>query len=301
MSEGTMNTLSKPDIQLPTAFEPKGAKKRVAKADAVIAYAKQVQDWDLFDRAIAAKIDDWRQLEAWWTDNVSGRKDAGSKSNADRRSTVSLAKAEDLTGFSQQQIHRVRQALEDLERFVAKIRGNERRDLYVDPADNFRALGTGENDWHTPDDILDLARAVLGVIDLDPASSDKAQLSVQAKEYFTAEDSDLDKEWYGRVWLNPPYAAPLIRQFVSKLVNEYQSGRVSAAIMLTHNYTDAAWFHVAAPAAEAVCFLRRRVKFIDAFGKEASPTQGQVLFYFGEDEQRFIEVVQPHGLVMRHV
>ncbi len=148
--------------------------------------------------------------------------------------------------------------------------------------------GTGENDWHTPAEYLDAARDVLGAIDLDPASSEAAQRRVQAERYFTPEDDGLEHEWAGRVWLNPPYAQPLIAQFVSKLVAEYVAGRVSAAIMLTHNYTDTAWFHEAEAFAPAICFTRGRVRFIDANGGIAAPTQGQTFFYFGNDVAAFV-------------
>jgi hypothetical protein len=58
--------------------------------------------------------------------------------------------------------------------------------------------GTGDNEWHTPQRYLALAREVLGVIDLDPASSFIAQKTVQATKCFTG---GLTKEWQGRVWL----------------------------------------------------------------------------------------------------
>ena len=84
--------------------------------------------------------------------------------------------------------------------------------------------GTGENEWFTPPEFLELARTVLGVIDLDPASSDKAQEVVQAEQYFAKADDGLAKQWHGRVWLNPPYAQPFIAQFVAKLVAEIEAG-----------------------------------------------------------------------------
>ena len=77
-----------------------------------------------------------------------------------------------------------------------------------------------------------MARSVLGEIDLDPATHEKAQEIVKATQYFTKEDDGLKHDWHGRVWLNPPYAQPLIAQFVSKMCAERQAGRVTAAIML---------------------------------------------------------------------
>jgi phage N-6-adenine-methyltransferase len=157
--------------------------------------------------------------------------------------------------------------------------------------------GTGENEWFTPAEYIELARTVLGDIDLDPASSDEAQRIVQAAQYFTREDDGLEHEWHGRVWLNPPYAQPYIANFASKMVAELRAGRVDAAIMLTHNYTDTAWFHELVSEAAAICFTRGRVKFYS--GDEiAAPTQGQAFFYFGGDAQLFAERFKSIGFVM---
>ena len=158
--------------------------------------------------------------------------------------------------------------------------------------------GTGENEWFTPPEFLELARTVLGVIDLDPASSDKAQEVVQAEQYFAKADDGLAKQWHGRVWLNPPYAQPFIAQFVAKLVAEIEAGRTTAAILLTHNYTDTAWFHAAAARAAAICFTRGRVKFYEPDGAIAAPTQGQAFFYFGQNVSAFAAAFDGVGFVI---
>jgi phage N-6-adenine-methyltransferase len=156
--------------------------------------------------------------------------------------------------------------------------------------------GTGENEWYTPEKYILLARKVLGKIDLDPASSEKANKIVRANEFYSETDNGLTKQWNGKVWLNPPYAQPLIEKFVEKMVEERSSGRVTEAIMLTHNYTDTSWFHKACEIADAICFTRGRIKFVDADRNECgTPTQGQAFFYFGGDniesfKKTFIEV-----------
>lgn len=169
-------------------------------------------------------------------------------------------------------------------------------------ADNVRGtFGTGENEWYTPVDFIGAARDVLGEIDLDPASSDVAQVTVRAGNYFTVEDNGLAHEWQGRVWLNPPYAQPHIADFVAKMVEQRLLGNVTAAIMLTHNYTDTAWFQSAANVADAICFTRGRVKFTDANGAVAAPTQGQAFFYFGDGVERFAARFASVGFVVRPV
>ena len=159
-------------------------------------------------------------------------------------------------------------------------------------------FGTGENEWYTPDKYLTSARHVMGSIDLDPASSDTAQGNVRAGEYFSVDNDGLSQPWHGRVWLNPPYAQPLIAQFVSKVVSEWSAGHLVAAIMLTHNYTDTSWFHEAMTAASVVCFTRGRINFISLDGVVGNPTQGQAFFYFGADADAFYTEFSKYGFVV---
>lgn len=158
--------------------------------------------------------------------------------------------------------------------------------------------GTGDNEWYTPAEYIDRARRVLGGFDVDPASNEAAQGVVRAGTYFTAETNGLAQEWNGRVWLNPPYAQPLISQFMEKLRDEVQSGRCSDAIALTHNYTDTRWFQDTANLASAICFTRGRIRFYSPSGDVASPTQGQAFFYFGNNIDGFRAEFSEIGFVV---
>lgn len=163
---------------------------------------------------------------------------------------------------------------------------------------NHRAQGTGENEWYTPQEHIDAAYKVLGSIDLDPASSEIANQRVKAGRIFTIADDGLTKEWGGKVWMNPPYAQPHIANFIEKLASEYEAGRVTEAIALTHNYTDTQWFHRAALSCAAICFTRGRIGFLSPEGKRAAPTQGQAFFYYGSKVDQFIESFYRIGFVV---
>ena len=119
-----------------------------------------------------------------------------------------------------------------------------------------------KNEWYTPPQYISLARAVLGDIDTDPASSALAQETVKARQFFDKDQNGLRQPWYGRVWLNPPYSKELIGRFIGKLLGEWNSGRVESCIALTHNYTDAIWFQDAISAANVVCFTQGRIRFL---------------------------------------
>jgi ParB family chromosome partitioning protein len=159
---------------------------------------------------------------------------------------------------------------------------------------------TGNDEWFTETKYLQLARTVLGGIDLDPASHPVAQRCVRAKKFFTKADDGLAHEWRGTVWLNPPFSRPLITQFTDKLLEEYSAGRTTAALLLTNAFTSTRWFQKAGRAASAICFSNgRRLRFVDANGKEASPTQGQAFFYFGQRLQLFARTFSDIGFIVR--
>jgi ParB family chromosome partitioning protein len=142
---------------------------------------------------------------------------------------------------------------------------------------------SGENEWYTPAYILDAAREVMGGFDCDPASSSKANLLVRATRYYTEQTDGLrQKEWGARVWMNPPYAQPLIGQLIDALAGRVEDGRVKQACVLVNNATDTAWAQTLFGLAAAVCFFRGRVRFLDPDGKPSgAPLQGQMLVYIG--------------------
>lgn len=159
---------------------------------------------------------------------------------------------------------------------------------------------SGDNEWYTPAPYIEAARAIMGSIDLDPASSDVANTVVGASAYFTAQDDGLSQDWHGRIWMNPPYAQPLVSQFCAKLRDEYDAGNVTGAIVLVNNATETAWFQRIIGAASAVCFPLARVKFW-APDRVAAPLQGQAVVYLGNDPAAFIREFAAFGWCARVV
>ena len=160
----------------------------------------------------------------------------------------------------------------------------------MDSKSQFRTSFSGENEWYTPLVYIEAAREVMGAITLDPATSEYGQGRIKAEYYFTSEDDGLNQSWVGKVWLNPPYSNPLLSKFIDKAVIEYQSGNITEAIILTHNYTDTKWFHKAENACSLICFTLGRIRFDDKNGNLADPTQGSVFFYFGSRCNEFKKV-----------
>jgi phage N-6-adenine-methyltransferase len=157
------------------------------------------------------------------------------------------------------------------------------------------ANNSGEKQWFTPAAYIASAVAVMGGIDLDPASCAVANEVVGAEAFYTLEDDGLAQEWAGRVWLNPPYGRPLIDQFCAKLAEHYAQGEVSQACVLANNATETGWFHALAEVASALCFPRQRVKFWYPDRTTTSPLQGQAVIYLGEEVEPFRRTFVEHG------
>lgn len=238
-------------------------------------------------------------------DNVS-LEDAAEMMNVSRRTTVTARKV------AEEGQPEIKQAVE-----AGKLTVSAAKDLIALPAEEQKYVanlnkieirqevkkirgtqGTGQNEWYTPKEYIEAAREVLGVIDLDPASSEIANITVKAEKFYSIDDDGLLRQWEGRVWLNPPYSQPQIGQFIEKLTDELASKNVSEAILLTHNYTDTKWFHAAQNQCAAICFTKGRIGFLSPEGQKAAPTQGQAIFYFGNDVDKFSKRFKSFGFVM---
>jgi hypothetical protein len=148
------------------------------------------------------------------------------------------------------------------------------------------------NEHYTPKRYIEATRAVLGEIDLDPASCEEANRIVEAKKFFSVEDDGLEQEWGGRIFLNPPYGG-LAGKFIEKLCASYREGKVSAAIALVNAHcTDTTWFK---PLWDGcLCFTDHRINFVGD-GTRSGSTHGSVFIYFGPEQAKFIETFKEFG------
>lgn len=157
---------------------------------------------------------------------------------------------------------------------------------------------TGQFEWYTPPEYVDAARAVMGGIDCDPASSDVANEIVGADTYFTIDDDGLTQDWEGRVWMNPPYSRSLIKPFCLKLVDQYGDSVTEACVMV-NSATDTRWFHILLDDAAAVCLIKGRVSCLHEEGNpRRKPLQGQVVLYFGEKVDKFVSEFSQFGNIV---
>jgi hypothetical protein len=158
---------------------------------------------------------------------------------------------------------------------------------------------SGENEWYTPPELVEAARATMGSIDFDPASTSQANERVHAAVFCDAACDGLTQPWHGNVWLNPPYAQPLISQFASAAAEKFEAGEFAQACVLVNNATETSWFQRLLCAAAAICFVRSRVRFLDPQGMPGAPLQGQIVLYLGTRAEQFAAHVADFGPVWR--
>ena len=159
------------------------------------------------------------------------------------------------------------------------------------------AQNSGENEWYTPPQFIESARLVMGSIDTDPASNPIANATVKAARFFTKDEDGLKQKWEGNVWMNPPYAQPLMSQFAEAISEKFESGEIEQAIILVNNATETQWFQRMASVASAVCFPKSRVKFLDPNGKPGAPLQGQAIIYMGDNRRVFRDEFRKYGAI----
>ena len=170
------------------------------------------------------------------------------------------------------------------------------------------------NEWYTPARYIEAARAVMGRIDLDPASCEQANRVVQAQRYYTSQQNGLLQPWYGRIFLNPPYGTTgindhaghthtgqsRIKLFTQKLLQSYQDGTVSQAILLCRADPSAYWFsplwHY------PICFVGGNFYFDSPKGLGTAKHRfGTCFVYLGPGVHTFIDVFCQFGRVVRAV
>jgi phage N-6-adenine-methyltransferase len=144
---------------------------------------------------------------------------------------------------------------------------------------------------YTPQNIIDAVIECMGEIDLDPCSNSKDNPNVPAVNHYTKEDDGLDQEWFGRVYMNPPYGRE-ISQWVEKLCEEHKAGRVTEAIALVPSRTDTQWWTRLRD--YPVCFVIGRLQFLGMGGGDPAPFPSAV-FYLGEHIDKFFYVFEQFG------
>jgi hypothetical protein len=128
-------------------------------------------------------------------------------------------------------------------------------------------------EWLTPPSLV----KKLGVFDLDPCSPINAPF-LHAKNNFTTIDDGLTREWFGRVYLNPPYGRGM-ELWLEKLKNHGDGIALIFARTETKCFFEHIWND-----AHGVLFVKGRIRFYHVSGIQGgTPGAPSVFIAYGKE------------------
>jgi len=301
IKDSVIERLSKASEMLVEAKSMQEVKKIMDVAGAAKIYARRQQlGEEAVQHARSIELEAMRRLgellaETPKNKGINGTKLIGSKQEPVRDSTPTLSDLgvdKKISSLSQQLARMPKKEFEQV------------RDGVVSMSEALKIAhvshNSGENEWYTPAAYIEAARAVMGGIDTDPASCAQANATVKADKYYDSKADGLTKKWHGRVFMNPPYAQPLIANFAKAVAEKFSNKEITEAIVLVNNATETEWFNEMIKHASAVCFPNGRIRFVNKEGKPGgAPLQGQAVLYFGSKIQKFISEFKSFGWIGR--
>lgn len=144
----------------------------------------------------------------------------------------------------------------------------------------------GKEDWITPKYIIDS----LGEFDLDPCSS-LTQPYLIGKVNYNRNDNGLEKEWFGRVFLNPPYGNK-----TGLWLEELSKHNNGIALIFARTETKM-FFNCVWNNAEAILFLKGRITFVQPDGINGKFAAGapSCLIAYGKENSGYLETCKLEG------
>ena len=149
------------------------------------------------------------------------------------------------------------------------------------------------NEWYTPAYIFDALQITFDLDVAAPYCADK--LHVPARNYFY--QHGLEKEWFGLVWMNPPFGGRNgIVPWLDKFFNH------GNGIALTPDRTSTDWWQNAARRADRTIFIWGKVKFERPDGSVGkSPSNGTTLFAVGpQASEALMRAANTLGAIMQN-
>jgi phage N-6-adenine-methyltransferase len=119
------------------------------------------------------------------------------------------------------------------------------------------------DEWLTPPEIIQ----ALGEFDLDPCAPGVRPWDT-ARKHYTADDNGLIRQWFGRVWVNPPYGRKT-GKWLARLA-DHGNG---IALVFARTETTMFFDHVF-PKAKAIHFIEGRITFHNPDGTKGKYNGG---------------------------
>ena len=136
------------------------------------------------------------------------------------------------------------------------------------------------DEWLTPPEII----KSLGGFDLDPCSPIIRPWDT-AKNHFNINEDGFNKNWFGRVWLNPPYGS-MTGKWLNKLVNHGNGIALIFARTETEMFIKYVW-----ESADAILFIYGRLYFYYVDGTKAKANSGapSCLIAYGKNNVEYLK------------
>jgi hypothetical protein len=144
-------------------------------------------------------------------------------------------------------------------------------------------------EWLTPPELVKL----LGEFDLDPCTPINPPF-VHAKTNFNINNDGLTKDWFGRVYMNPPYGKGM-EKWIEKLKNHGNG----IALIFARTETKCFFNHIWDDA-DAILFVKGRIKFYDINGfQQGTPGAPSVFIAYGKNNAERLEKSTIQGKFIR--
>lgn len=184
---------------------------------------------------------------------------------------------------------------------------------------------SGAVEYYTPPEWTEAARECMGSIELDPASSLAANLSVMAERFFSESDDGLSQPWQAKtLWMNHPFHRgeracpknhdkckkktckkrghhidkdiPSNDDWITKLIAEYEAGNIKEAICITFASTSEGWFRKLLKYPQ--CMPDKRVQYYNPDGTiNNNVTKGSAITYLGPNLDKFAATFRKLGTI----
>lgn len=144
-------------------------------------------------------------------------------------------------------------------------------------------------EWLTPPELV----IKLGEFDLDPCTPINPPFT-HAKTNFNVKDDGLKKEWFGRVYMNPPYGKGMDR-WIEKL-KIHGNG---IALIFARTETKCFFNHIWDDA-DAILFVKGRIKFYNIDGEQkGTPGAPSIFVAYGKENADALEKSSIEGKFIR--
>lgn len=147
------------------------------------------------------------------------------------------------------------------------------------------------DEWSSPRELVEPLNDATDGFDLDPCSG--AEQSPFADETFTESDDGLSQDWFGDVWVNPPYSE--MADWTEKAAAEVKRGNADSVVYLCKGDSSTEWWQSGAEQTAAICAIDHRLKFGD--GENSAPFASHI-FVFGDIDDDVRNELTNHGLLL---